>query len=114
MSDQISGLNHLNRATPEKPLDPLPQPARMAAAYPKAVDGPGGKPAPAAEKSQPEPKETAGLASMANVRLEFRVDEKTNAVTVVIFDKATDHVVRTIPQEEMKNLRNGDLVQVGA
>lgn len=114
MSDQISGLNHLNRANPEKPLDPLPVQARTAAAYPKAADGPGGKPSPAAEKPQAEPKETAGLANMANVRLEFRVNEKTNDVTVVIYDKTTDHVVRTIPQEEMKNLRSGDLVRMGA
>ena len=118
MTDQISGLNRANQITVEKGIDPNVV-ARAAAANPKAVEVYGGKAAAPVEKAREtadkpreEPKEQTGLANMANTRLVFRVDEKTNDVTVLIYDKATDKVVRTIPPDELKNLQQGELVRL--
>jgi uncharacterized FlaG/YvyC family protein len=50
--------------------------------------------------------------SLADLRLKFRVDPDSNDVTVLIMDKATDKVIRTIPPEELKNLREGGLIEL--
>jgi uncharacterized FlaG/YvyC family protein len=46
--------------------------------------------------------------------LKFQVDQKTNEVTVLILDRSTHKVVRTIPPEEMKNMDPGKLLQLFA
>jgi uncharacterized FlaG/YvyC family protein len=47
----------------------------------------------------------------ASTRLQFRMDEKTNEVTIMIVDKASDKVIRTIPPEAIKDLPTGELLQ---
>ncbi|MEI8133184.1 MAG: flagellar protein FlaG [Leptolinea sp.] len=57
----------------------------------------------------------AAYASSAPVnsgtQLQFRVDEKTNDVTIMIMDKATDKVIRTIPPEAIKDIPIGQLME---
>ena len=56
------------------------------------------------------------LAPVLNgdVRLKFIVDNKTNDVTVLVLDKASRQIIRTIPSDELKNLTQGDLVTIFA
>jgi uncharacterized FlaG/YvyC family protein len=46
-----------------------------------------------------------------NTSLQFRVDEKTNQVTILIKDKDTDKVIRTIPPEAIKDIPTGQLME---
>lgn len=48
--------------------------------------------------------------NFATTRLQFRMDDKTNEVTIMIVDKATDKVIRTIPPEAIKDLPTGELL----
>jgi hypothetical protein len=47
-----------------------------------------------------------------NVRLQFEIDAETQDVTVLILDKASQKVLRTIPPEEMTKLQAGDLLEL--
>jgi hypothetical protein len=61
---------------------------------------------------QSEPKAPTGSGGFSDVRLKFQVDEKTNEVTCMVIDRSSHRVIRTIPPDELKNLREGDLVQL--
>lgn len=65
--------------------------------------------------AEQKPVET-GPAPVLNgdVRLKFLVDSKTNDVTVLVLDKASRQIIRTIPTEELNNLTRGDLVTIFA
>lgn len=66
-----------------------------------------------ANKAEPEPKKEPSPASkLLSISLEFQVDESTNDVTVVVLDKSSHKVIRTIPADELKNLREGDLFEL--
>jgi hypothetical protein len=68
------------------------------------------KPRPAVK--QQEAKAAYSSASSANnTRLQFRVDDKTNDVTIMIMDKETDKVIRTIPPEAIKDIPTGQLME---
>ncbi|HEX7555137.1 MAG TPA: flagellar protein FlaG [Leptolinea sp.] len=56
---------------------------------------------------------TAYASNLAgnNTKLQFRVDDKTNDVTIMIMDKATDKVIRTIPPEAIKDIPTGQLME---
>ena len=83
-------------------------------------------PPPADEVEKPEaaPQEKpaeamaseSGQAPVLNgdVRLKFLVDSKTNDVTVLVLDKSSRQIIRTIPTDELKNLTQGDLVTIFA
>jgi uncharacterized FlaG/YvyC family protein len=49
---------------------------------------------------------------MSNVSLKFEVDEKTNEITIKIMDQTTKKVIRSIPPEELKDLRDGVMVEL--
>lgn len=67
----------------------------------------------AKEKSQAEAKDTAGEAnSLANVSIHFRVDDKTNNVTVFLVDRKSKKVLRSIPASELQKLQIGDLLKL--
>ena len=66
----------------------------------------------AAPQKASEP--TASPVLNGDVRLKFIVDAKTNDVTVLVLDKASRQIIRTIPTDELKNLTQGDLVTVFA
>ncbi len=47
-----------------------------------------------------------------DVRMRFIIDPKSKDVTVLIFDKASQKILRTIPPEELSQLNEGDLVDL--
>ena len=49
-----------------------------------------------------------------NVQLKFKVDAETNDVTILILDRQSHRVIRTIPSEEILKLKEGDLVELFA
>lgn len=53
----------------------------------------------------------ASSSTMNNTKLQFRVDDKTNDVTIMIMDKETDKVIRTIPPEAIKDIPIGQLME---
>lgn len=65
---------------------------------------------------QPKGAELAASAPVLNgdVRLKFIVDAKTNDVTVLVLDKTSRQIIRTIPTDELNNLTRGDLVTIFA
>jgi uncharacterized FlaG/YvyC family protein len=48
----------------------------------------------------------------SDVLLRFKVDPGTKEVTVMVVDKASRKVVRTIPPEELKTLNEGELFEL--
>lgn len=65
---------------------------------------------PAVSQSQPVKSNQAANAYSAT-RLQFQVDAKTNDVIILIKDKDTDKVVRTIPGDAIKDLPPGQILQ---
>jgi len=49
-----------------------------------------------------------------NVQLKFKVDSETNDVTILILDRDSHRVIRTIPAEEISKLKEGELVELFA
>jgi hypothetical protein len=49
---------------------------------------------------------------LGNISLHFKVDSETNQITVMILDKATRRVLRTIPPDEVTKLQAGDLLSL--
>jgi uncharacterized FlaG/YvyC family protein len=89
------------------------------AALTQAEAKPEVKPEPKPENKAKEP--AADLPKLVpsqegyhNVRLHFRVDPKTHEVTVLMVDKASHRVIRSIPPEEIGKLKEGDLVELFA
>lgn len=65
--------------------------------------------------AEQKPAETASAPVLnGDVRLKFLVDAKTNDVTVLVLDKNSRQIIRTIPTEELQNLSRGDLVTIFA
>ena len=79
-------------------------------AQPKPETAPKTDPAPKPE----EPPATPLASPFLNVHLKFKVDPKTNEVTVLMVDNTSKRVVRTIPPDELRQMREGDLVQLMA
>ena len=52
--------------------------------------------------------------SPSNVSIHFRLDEKTNELTVFVVDRKTKQVLRSIPASELQKLQAGDLLQLTA
>lgn len=67
-----------------------------------------------AEQSKSAEQATPAPVLNGDVRLKFIVDSKTNDVTVLVLDKTSRQIIRTIPTEELQNLSRGDLVTVFA
>jgi uncharacterized FlaG/YvyC family protein len=67
------------------------------------------------EKNQFDGKNQSSEAGTpANVSIHFRVDEKTNEVTVFLVDRKSKKVLRSIPADELQKLQVGDLLQLTA
>jgi hypothetical protein len=49
---------------------------------------------------------------LSDVLLRFKVDPSTKQVTVLVVDKSSRKVVRTIPPEELKTLNEGELFEL--
>jgi uncharacterized FlaG/YvyC family protein len=67
-------------------------------------------------KAAPAPQQTASLQSVVDaphdVRLNFKIESGTNDITVVVVDKTTDRIIRTIPPDELRRLGEGSLIQL--
>jgi uncharacterized FlaG/YvyC family protein len=50
--------------------------------------------------------------NQSNIRLVFKVDDTTNKVTVLVVDKASQKVIRSIPFDEQAKLRQGELLEL--
>ncbi len=52
------------------------------------------------------------IRELSDIQLKYRVNPDTNELTVMVVDKSSHKVIRTIPSEEIKNLSAGDLIQL--
>jgi uncharacterized FlaG/YvyC family protein len=67
-----------------------------------------------AEQTKSAEQSSSAPVLNGDVRLKFIVDAKTNDVTVLVLDKTSRQIIRTIPTDELKNLTRGDLVTIFA
>lgn len=49
--------------------------------------------------------------SLSDIRLQFRIDPDTNDITVVIVDRESQQVIRTVPPQELSDLVEGNLLE---
>ncbi len=54
------------------------------------------------------------LGSLADISIHFRVDDKTDNVTVFLVDRKTKKVLRAIPSDELQKLQIADLLKLTA
>jgi uncharacterized FlaG/YvyC family protein len=54
------------------------------------------------------------MLSLADVSLKFMINADTKDVTILILDRASHKVVRTIPPEDMNRMDPGELLQLFA
>ena len=52
--------------------------------------------------------------SFSNVSIHFKLDDKTNDLTVIVVDQKSKRVLRTIPASELHKLQAGDLLKLTA
>jgi uncharacterized FlaG/YvyC family protein len=65
------------------------------------------------ERSEMKPAKSKSIVtSLSDVRLHFKVDPTTHEVTVLVLDKTTQKVIRTIPPEELAQLQQGELLEL--
>jgi len=77
--------------------------SRIVAETASSVSQPAQTARPIGRSSPAEQKPAVSQAKpFASTRLQFRMDEKTNEVTIMIVDKASDKVIRTIPPKPSK------------
>lgn len=117
MSEKIdTQINHAGNALPVTlgRVDSA-QAVQVAAARTEKVDGSG------APQNERNPKDTAGIKvngkgarPLGDVTLRFEIDSQTHDVTILILDKTSQRVVRTIPPEEMARMDPGELLQLFA
>lgn len=62
------------------------------------------------EVSKEKASDAPSSLALSDVRLRFQVDQETHDVTVLVLDKKTNDLIRTIPPEELKKFREGDMV----
>ena len=64
------------------------------------------------------PKQAEGASqragSVSNVSIHFRLDDKTNELTVFVVDRITKRVLRSIPASELQKLQAGELLKLTA
>ena len=124
MSDKISAVQKIGYDQVGKAVEPPAQEnARAAAASEmktaevKAADAQEAKvqAAKVHEAAQPAKSRTdLPLKEMADVSLKYRVDAETKELTVMVIDKSSHKVIRTIPSEELKQFREGDLLELSS
>jgi hypothetical protein len=65
-----------------------------------------------AAQEKVDTKPSLPITNSDNVTIRFRVDHKTNNVTVFIVDRVSKRVLRSIPPEEVGKLQAGDLFEL--
>jgi uncharacterized FlaG/YvyC family protein len=71
-------------------------------------------PEPTVEKKEPVIQKQASAASVvaSDVRLRFIVNPESDHVTIVVVDRASKKIIRTIPPEEFNQIKTGDLIEL--
>jgi uncharacterized FlaG/YvyC family protein len=67
-----------------------------------------------AHKAETEGKSAPVVNNMTDSYLKFKVDPKTNTITVFVLDKTSKKIIRTIPPEELGKMASGDLLELFA
>jgi uncharacterized FlaG/YvyC family protein len=62
--------------------------------------------APETEKEQFKP--------VSNISIHFNVDEETNRLIVIVSERDSGRVIRTIPASELEKMQAGDLLKLNA
>ena len=117
MSDNLissMGKMELDRVLPQAPAqsEPAVQPAAKQQAADKAAAATTQAESKAQERSAVEQKSAKTANPMTDVSLKFRVDAKTNEVSILILDRASHKVLRTIPPDEMNRMNPGELLEL--
>ncbi|MBN1267437.1 MAG: flagellar protein FlaG [Anaerolineales bacterium] len=72
-------------------------------------------------RGDPEPKKAelretnsghSQVTKPASVHLQFKIDPSTNDITVIVMDRESEQIIRTIPPEELNDLVEGDLLEI--
>lgn len=71
-----------------------------------------GQSRPEATPAVSQPARPAPADVFRNIRLQFKINPKTNDVTVLMVDVNAHKVVRSIPAEDLQRLDQGELVQL--
>jgi hypothetical protein len=67
------------------------------------------------EKSvKPSAPEKVQEKSMTNIAIHFNVDEETNRLVVVVTERDSGRLLRTIPASEFEKMQAGDLLKLRA
>lgn len=61
---------------------------------------------------QPIENESDQARSMSNVSIHFNVDDETNRLVVIVTERDSGRVIRTIPASEIEKLQAGDLLKL--
>ena len=74
------------------------------------------KPASSEEDKSLKSKENESTTNkdMSNVSIYFRIDDETNDVTVIVVDRQSKRVLRTIPACELQKMQAGELLKLTA
>jgi len=64
------------------------------------------------EQIEAAPRNKPAITPLADISLKFEIDAETNDITILILDRASQQVVRTIPPEEMAEMDPGELLQL--
>ncbi len=51
---------------------------------------------------------------LANISIHFNVDDETNRLVVVVTERNSGRVIRTIPADELEKMQAGDLLKLAA
>jgi uncharacterized FlaG/YvyC family protein len=56
--------------------------------------------------------ESRSVGNMVDLRLRFKIDPKTNDITVIVIDRTSNRVIRTIPPDELSTFIEGPLMEI--
>jgi uncharacterized FlaG/YvyC family protein len=104
----VNSINQGGYNLPDRLIQSGYQPAAQAASQATASAQ---DPAAKAAGKSPADRETASRKEN-DVSLEFKIDPDSQNVTVLILNKTSRKVIRTIPPEELSKLHEGDLVEL--
>ena len=52
--------------------------------------------------------------NLSNISIHFNVDDETNHLVVVVTERKSGHVIRTIPASELEKMQAGELLKLAA
>jgi uncharacterized FlaG/YvyC family protein len=68
-----------------------------------------------ANRSTQKPEQGTDFAkNLANISIHFNVDNETNRLIVVVTERKSGRVIRTIPASELEKMQAGDLLKLTA